>query len=62
MDLTEEDGKKQKGSMVWDKKSKKYIRVQVTNCCWTINHLSWSGRQETDQDGERCVYLGYVQD
>ena len=30
MDLTEEDGeqKRKKGSMVWDKKSKKYVRVQ----------------------------------
>merc|ERR1712210_321335 len=30
LDLTEEDGeqKRKKGSMVWDKKSKKYVRVQ----------------------------------
>ena len=30
MDLTEEDGeqRRKKGSMVWDKKSKKYVRVQ----------------------------------
>ena len=30
LDLTEEDGeqRRKKGSMVWDKKSKKYIRVQ----------------------------------
>ena len=33
LDFTDEDGgeqRRKKGSMVWDKKSSKYVRVQVT--------------------------------